>query len=66
MRKGLPQADAIMGVCREGTTTDRREPAGASYVASTGKPFAARDDFDRWTAMAENLPPIYSVAAAKH
>ncbi len=44
---------------------DSRDPAGVYFGTNTGKLFASRDDGDSWQTIAENLPPIYSVATAE-
>lgn len=65
LTKGLPQKEAFMGVYREGMATDRRDPAGIYFGTNTGKLFASRDEGDSWETLADNLPPIFSVATAE-
>jgi len=64
LAKGLPQEDAFVGIYREGMSTDSREPAGIYFGTNTGKLFGSRDEGDSWQVIADNLPPIYSVATA--
>jgi photosystem II stability/assembly factor-like uncharacterized protein len=64
LAKGLPQEDAFVGIYREGMSTDSREPAGIYFGTNTGKLFGSRDEGDSWRVIADNLPPIYSVATA--
>jgi hypothetical protein len=60
--KGLPQENAFMGIYREGMATDRGEPAGVYFGTNTGKVFGSRDEGESWGLVADNLPPVYSVA----
>lgn len=64
LTKGLPQEDVYAGIYREGMTTDSFDPAGIYFGTNTGKIYASRDDGDTWALLADNLPPVYSVAAA--
>jgi photosystem II stability/assembly factor-like uncharacterized protein len=60
-RRGLPQRDAFFGVLRQAMATDRLEPAGIYFGTNTGHLYASADEGDKWTCIAENMPPIYSV-----
>ncbi len=60
-RDGLPQANAFFGVMRQALATDSLAPAGVYFGASTGKVYASRDEGEKWTCIAENLPAISSV-----
>jgi len=64
LTKGLPQSDAFTGIYREGLATDSLDPAGIYFGTNNGKIFASRDDGDSWSLLADNLPPVYSVATA--
>jgi len=64
LTKGLPRSDAFTGIYREGMATDSLDPAGIYFGANNGKIFASRDDGDSWSLLADNLPPVYSVATA--
>jgi len=64
LRQGLPQDRAFVGIYREGMATDERDPAGIYFGTNTGKLFSSRDEGDSWQLLADNLPPIYSVATA--
>ena len=64
LTKGLPQQAAFGGVLREGMATDSLEPAGIYFGTNTGKIFASNDEGDRWRAIADDLPPIFSVETA--
>ena len=62
--KGLPQADAYVGVLREGMTRDTYDVPGYYFGTSTGQVFASNDDAGSWTEIASYLPPISSVEVA--
>jgi photosystem II stability/assembly factor-like uncharacterized protein len=64
LTKGLPQKDAFVGIYREGMAMDARDPAGVYFGTNTGKFFGSDDEGDSWQTIAENLPPVYSVATA--
>ncbi len=61
LRDGLPQENAFFGVLRQAMATDRLAPAGVYFGTNTGSLFASADEGDRWTCIAQHLPPIYSV-----
>ena len=62
---GLPQSDAFVSVYREGMASDMATPAGVYFGTNTGKVFGSADEGDSWQVIANNLPPIYSVATAQ-
>jgi photosystem II stability/assembly factor-like uncharacterized protein len=64
LRKGLPQKNAPVTVLREAMTSDALSPAGVYFGTTGGTLYGTRDAGESWSALAENLPPIYSVAAA--
>jgi len=59
---GLPKADSFVGIYREGMAMDANDPAGVYFGTNTGKIFASRDEGDSWEVMADNMPPICSIA----
>jgi photosystem II stability/assembly factor-like uncharacterized protein len=61
---GLPD-EAYCGVLREGMTADAEDPAGIYFGTNTGKIFGTRDEGETWALIADNLPPISSVEAAR-
>jgi hypothetical protein len=63
MTKGLPQHNAHVTVLREAMTSDAHSPAGVYFGTQGGTIFATRDSGDSWFTLADNLPPVYSVAA---
>ncbi|OGS48766.1 MAG: hypothetical protein A3K68_03905 [Euryarchaeota archaeon RBG_16_68_13] len=60
---GLPGPHAYMGVLREGLATDRADPVGLYLGTNTGKLYGSRDEGRSWREIADDLPPILSVAA---
>ena len=64
LKRGLPQKNTHVTVLREAMTSDAHSPAGVYFGTSGGTVYATRDCGEKWTVLAENLPPVYSVAAA--
>jgi photosystem II stability/assembly factor-like uncharacterized protein len=60
---GLPQENAFVGVFREALAVDRLDPVGIFFGTSTGQLYGSTDEGERWTRLAENLPPIWGVEA---
>ncbi|HEX3350195.1 MAG TPA: sialidase family protein [Acetobacteraceae bacterium] len=60
-REGLPQSNVFFGVLRQALATDRLEPTGVYFGTNTGSLYASADEGDRWSCVAEHLPPILSV-----
>ncbi len=64
LRNGLPDANAYVGVLREAMSNDTLDPFGLYFGTSTGQLFASADEGNRWTQIADFLPPITSVETA--
>ena len=64
LTSGLPQENAFLNVFREALATDSLDPAGVYAGTGTGQLFYSRDEGDNWHALADTLPPIYSVGTA--
>ncbi len=64
LTQGLPQVNAFVGVYREGMAIDPLEPAGIYFGTNTGKIYASNNEGDSWHLLADNLPPVYSIATA--
>lgn len=62
LSKGLPQKEAFCSVLREGMSRDDLNPCGIYFGTNTGKLFGSANEGDSWQTIAENLPPISSVA----
>ena len=61
LREGLPQENTFFGVLRQAMATDRLDPAGVYFGTNTGMLYASADEGDRWSCIAQHLPPVYSV-----
>jgi photosystem II stability/assembly factor-like uncharacterized protein len=61
LREGLPQENTFFGVLRQAMATDRLDPAGVYFGTNTGMLYASEDEGDRWSCIAQHLPPVYSV-----
>jgi photosystem II stability/assembly factor-like uncharacterized protein len=62
--RGLPQADAFLGVLREGMAIDSHDVPGLYFGTSTGQVFASADEGESWNEIASYLPAISSVEVA--
>jgi len=60
--KGLPQKNAYLLVLREAMASDAQSPAGVYFGTTGGQVYYTRDAGDSWRALAEYLPPVYSVS----
>jgi photosystem II stability/assembly factor-like uncharacterized protein len=61
LREGLPQQNAFFGVLRQAMSIDTLTPAGVYVGTNTGTLYASADEGEHWAAVADHLPPIYSV-----
>ena len=61
---GLPR-DSRLTVLREGLATDDADPAGLYLGLTDGRLFQSRDAGERWSLLAEGLPPVLAVTAAR-
>jgi BNR/Asp-box repeat len=62
---GLPQEHAHLTVLRDGFTTDGADPTGLYFGTRTGEVYGSTDDGDSWRLLADHLPPVLSVRAAR-
>lgn len=62
--KGLPKKNAHLLVQREAMASDDRSPAGVYFGTTGGHVFYTRNAGESWHALAEYLPPVYSVSVA--
>lgn len=58
---GLPQSNCFVNVLRDAMSTDTLDEAGVYFGTTGGQVYASRDGGDHWMAIAENLPPVFSV-----
>lgn len=66
LTKGLPQENAFALVHREAMSSDDKDPAGVYFGTTGGSVFYTRNAGNSWQALAEHLPPVYSVSTALH
>jgi photosystem II stability/assembly factor-like uncharacterized protein len=64
LRTGLPQANAHLGVLRQGMAIGGEDVPGVYFGTSTGQVFASADAGETWTEAASYLPSISSVDVA--
>jgi photosystem II stability/assembly factor-like uncharacterized protein len=63
---GLPRADAYLTVFRQAMDSDGEEERTGLYLGTTsGSVFASRDGGENWSCIADHLPRIFSVRAAR-
>lgn len=62
LSRGLPQKNANILVLREAMTSDDRSPAGVYVGTTNGQLFHTADGGETWSALAEYLPAVISVA----
>jgi len=65
LTKGLPQNDAYETVLRDAMAVDSLDPAGVYFGTRNGKLFGSRDEGKSWSELADGLPAIVSVKAAR-
>jgi hypothetical protein len=64
LSRGLPQKNAYLLVLREAMASDDQSPSGVYFGTTGGQVFYTRDAGDSWHALAEHLPPVYSVSVS--
>jgi len=47
-------------------SSDENDPAGVYFGTTGGSVFYTRNGGNSWQALAEHLPPVYSVSTAVH
>jgi len=62
---GLPQDNAYLTVLRQAFCHDGGDPLSLYFGAESGVVFGSPDGGETWSVVAENLPPIRSVRAAR-
>ncbi len=61
---GLPDAQAWWTVKRQAMCADSADAVGLYFGTTSGELWASRDQGERWSCIARNLPEIYAVEAA--
>ena len=62
---GLPQEDSYLTILRQAFGHDGRDPLGLYFGAESGEVFGSVDGGERWTTIAEHLPPVTSVRVSR-
>lgn len=63
--KGLPREQAWYTVKRQAMGADDLDPLGLYFGTTSGEVWMSRDEGDSWVCIAEHLPHIYAVEAAR-
>ncbi len=58
---GMPAKQAWWTIKRQAMTADSRNPVGLYFGTTSGALWMGRDEGNRWTCIARNLPEIYAV-----
>ena len=61
---GFPKNQAWWTIKRQAMTADAQNPVGLYFGTTSGELWMSRDEGQRWTCIARNLPEIYAVEAA--
>lgn len=61
---GLPATDAWWTVKRQAMAADMRDPVGLYFGTTSGELWMSRDEGEKWSLLARNLPEIYAVETA--
>lgn len=64
LTRGLPQRNAHLLVLREAMAADGHSPSGVYVGTTSGHLFHTSDGGEKWSVMAEYLPPVISVSVA--
>ncbi len=61
LTSGLPQQDCYVNVLRDAMDVDTLDDCGVYFGTTGGQVYASADSGDTWSAIAANLPAVYSV-----
>jgi photosystem II stability/assembly factor-like uncharacterized protein len=61
LSKGLPQENCYVNVLRDAMAVDTLDRCGVYFGTTGGQVYCSPDGGDKWTAIAEHLPPVLSV-----
>ncbi len=62
--QGLPGKDAWWTVKRQAMAADMRDPVGLYFGTTSGELWMSRNEGEKWSLLARNLPEIYAVETA--
>jgi photosystem II stability/assembly factor-like uncharacterized protein len=61
LTKGLPQKNCYVNILRDAMSVDRLDKSGIYFGTTGGQVYCSPNGGNSWTAIAEHLPPVYSV-----
>ncbi len=61
LTNGLPQENCFVNVLRDAMAVDTLDDCGVYFGTTGGQIYCSPNGGDRWTAIAEHLPAVYSV-----
>jgi len=61
LTKGLPQKNCFVNVLRDAMAVDQLDQCGVYFGTTGGQVYGSADGGNSWMAIAEHLPPVYSV-----
>jgi photosystem II stability/assembly factor-like uncharacterized protein len=61
LTKGLPQKDCYVNILRDAMDVDSLDDCGIYFGTTGGQVYASPDSGGSWSAIASNLPSVYSV-----
>ncbi len=62
---GMPESQAWWTVKRQAMTADSKDPVGLYFGTTGGSLWMSRDEGERWSCIAQDLPEIYAVEATE-
>jgi hypothetical protein len=61
LTKGLPQKNCYVNVLRDAMAVDQLDKSGIYFGTTGGQVYCSPNGGNSWSAIAEHLPPVYSV-----
>jgi photosystem II stability/assembly factor-like uncharacterized protein len=61
LTRGLPQKNCYVNVLRDAMAVDQLDECGIYFGTTGGQVYGSANGGNSWTAIAEHLPPVYSV-----
>jgi photosystem II stability/assembly factor-like uncharacterized protein len=61
LTKGLPQQDCYVNILRDAMSVDSLDACGVYFGTTGGQVYCSADSGDNWTAIARDLPAVFSV-----
>jgi photosystem II stability/assembly factor-like uncharacterized protein len=63
LTKGLPQKDCYVNILRDAMSVDSLDKCGIYFGTTGGQVYGSADAGNTWSAIAQNLPAVFSVEA---